>query len=253
MEIRTLSRAAQILSSVNAESSGATLSDVVNSVALSKATTHRFLRALVEIDFLSHEPDRGTYRIGPALLRFGASAMQYHDLKAAARPYLEEAQLATGESATLVVPSGEQRLTLDVVLSGQELRAAPEIGGLKPIYEGAAGKAMLAWYRQSELDAVYESLALQHPASRGGAKLRRLKRDMNEIRERGYAISVGESVRGEAASAAPIFGKSGKVVGSLNVSGPELRMPESTLRKNGKMLAAGAASLSKSLKLRWAE
>ena len=249
MEIRTLSRAARILSSVNAEASGTTLSDVVNSVALSKATTHRFLRALVEIDFLSHEPDRGTYRIGPALLRFGASATQYHDLKAAARPYLEEAQATTGESATLVVPSGEQRLTLDVVLSGQELRAAPEIGGLKPIYEGAAGKAMLAWYRQSELDAVYRSPALQRLASRAGARFKRLKRDLNDVRERGYATSVGESVRGEAASAAPIFGRSEKIIGSLNVSGPELRMPESTLRKNGKLLAAAAATLSKSLKL----
>lgn len=247
MEIRALTRAAQILASVKAEPAGATLMEIVDDVALSKATTYRFLQALLTMDFLRVDPERGTYHIGPVLLGFGRHAVEHQGLRAAAHPFLEALRASTGETVTLVVPSGAQRLTLDVVLSEQELRAVPELGALKPIHAGAAGKAMLAWYPADDLRSLFKSPSLKRVTERTVATLSALQRDLVRVRERGYAVSVGETVFGQAASAAPVFDADGKVVASINISGPAIRMPSGTLRTHGLLAVDMAESLSKKL------
>jgi DNA-binding IclR family transcriptional regulator len=247
VEIRALSRAAQILASVNADPAGATLSKIVDSVALSKATTYRFVQALLRMDFLRLEPETGTYYIGPALLRFGRLGQQHEDLRMIARPFLEELREATGETLTLVVPSGRHRLTIDVVLSEHELRAAPELGGIKPIHAGAAGKAMLAWYTEADFLSLFDGVSLKQVTTRTVTSARVLERELARIRQRGYATSIGETVYGQSASAAPLLGDDEKVVGSLNVSGPTIRLPAAALRRNGEIAAAAAAKLSKKI------
>ena len=250
MEIRALSRAAQILASVSADTAGVTLSKIVESAALSKATTYRFVQALLRLDFLRLEPETGAYYVGPALLRFGRLAQHHDNLRMMARPFLEELRESTGETLTLVVPSGRHRLTVDVVLSEHELRAAPEVGGIKPIHAGAAGKVMLAWYPEEELLSLFGETALKRVTPRTVSSVRVLERELARIRERGYATSTGETVYGQAASAAALLGDDGKVVGSLNISGPTIRLAPATLRRNGELAATAAAKLSKKIGLR---
>ncbi len=245
MEIRALSRAAQILASVGADPSGVTLSKIVGSVALSKATTYRFVQALLRLEFLRLEPETGAYYVGPALLRFGRLGQQHDNLRMMARPFLEELRESTGETVTLVVPSGRHRLTLDVALSEHELRAAPEVGSIKPIHAGAAGKAMLAWYPEAELLSLLDETALKRVTPRTITSVRVLELELARIRERGYAMSTGETVVGQAASAAAVLGDDGKVVGSLNISGPTIRLPAAKLRRNGELAATATAKLSK--------
>ena len=247
MEIRALSRVVQILASVSARPTGITLSEIVTDVRLSKATTYRFVRALVAVDFLRLEPDTGGYHIGPALLRFGRLAGHHEGLRLLARPFLDALRASTTETVSLVVPAGTERLTIDVVLSDHELRAAPEVGSLKPIYAGAAGKALLAGYPDDELDSLLGRVALKAVAPGTITSRSALERDLARIRERGYATSVDETVFGQAASAAPVFRDDGKVVASITVSGPRVRLPRTKLQKHGELVAAAAAKLSRKL------
>lgn len=247
VEIRALTRAAQILASVNADPGGATLSKIVDSVALSKATTYRFVQALLRMDFLRLEPETGAYYIGPALLRFGRLGQRHEDLRLIAHPFLEDLRKTTGETITLVVPSGGYRLTIDVVLSEHELRAVPELGGVKPIYAGAAGKTMLAWYPEAEVLSLLGGASLKRVTSRTVTSVRVLQRELGRIRQQGYATSIGETVYGQSASAAPLLGDGDRVIGALNVSGPTIRLPTGELRRNGELVSAAAAKLSKKI------
>jgi DNA-binding IclR family transcriptional regulator len=51
----------------------------------------------------------------------------------------------------------------------------------------------------------------------------RLRRSLAEIKQDGYALSEGETVLGAAAVAMPILDASGRVVGSVNITGPVTR------------------------------
>jgi IclR family acetate operon transcriptional repressor len=247
LEIRALTRAARILASISVSPTGQTLSEIASSVDLSKATTHRFVQALVTIDYLRSDSRSATYHIGPALLSFANAGAGLEELRALAGPVLKELRTATLETASLVVPSGLSRLTVEVELSEHELRAVPEPGGIKPIHAGAAGKALLAWYPEETLQGLLRDLELRAVTPRTITTAQELLRELTRIRSRGYAVSSGETEPGQAASAAPIFNADGTVLGCLNISGPASRLPAATLRANGELAVAAAKKLGSRL------
>jgi DNA-binding IclR family transcriptional regulator len=51
----------------------------------------------------------------------------------------------------------------------------------------------------------------------------RLRRQLAEIRERGYAVSFGERQEGAGSVAAPVFDREGAVAAVMSVCGPEER------------------------------
>jgi DNA-binding IclR family transcriptional regulator len=216
-------------------------------VDLSKATTHRFVQALVTIDYLRHDSHSATYHLGPALLSFANSGAGLQELRALGRPALKDLRTTTLETVSLVVPSGLSRLTVEVELSEHELRAVPEPGSIKPIHAGAAGKSILAWYPAETLDALFKDVALRAVTPRTITTRAELMQELARIRARGYAISVGETEPGQAASAAPIFDAAGKVLGCLNISGPASRLPPAKLRANGELAIAAAKKLGSKL------
>jgi len=247
LEIRALTRAARILASISVSPTGQTLSELVASVDLSKATTHRFVQALVTIDYLRYDSRSATYHIGPALLGFANAGAGLEELRALARPVLKDLRSATLETISLVVPSGLSRLTVEVEFSEHELRAVPEPGGIKPIHAGAAGKALLAWYPKEALHGLLKDLDLRAVTPQTITTAPELLRALARVRSRGYAISAGETEPGQSASAAPIFGADGTVMGCLNISGPASRLPAATLRANGELAVAAAKKLGSRL------
>lgn len=249
MEMRALTRVAGILSSVGSSPAGRSLSEIADDVELSKATTHRFVQALLAIDYVRHDSISAKYHVGTALARLadaGAGA-GLAELRTLARPLLKELRMATLETVSLVVPSGASRLNVEVELSEHELRSVPLPGGTKPIYAGAAGKAILAWWSREAVESFLNQVELLAVAPRTITKRADLIRELARTRSRGYAISVGETEPWQAASAAPIFGAEAIVVGCLNISGPTSRLPPAKLRANGELAVAATKRLGRIL------
>jgi DNA-binding IclR family transcriptional regulator len=63
-----------------------------------------------------------------------------------------------------------------------------------------------------------------------------LKKDLQEIVARGYAVEREEAVIGEAGIAAPIFDRRGETIGAVGVAGPRERL----LRKGREAVLADA-------------
>lgn len=247
MEMRALTRVASILSSVGSSPAGRTLSEIAADVELSKGTTHRFVQALLAIDYVRHDSISAKYHIGTALARLADAGAGLAELRTLARPILKELRTATLETVSLVVPSGVSRLNVEVELSEHELRSVPLPGGTKPIYAGAAGKSILAWWSGEALDRLLKDVELRAVAPRTITTRAELVRELARTRSRGYAISVGETEPWQAASAAPIFGAEGTVVGCLNISGPTSRLPPATLCANGELAVAAGKKLGRIL------
>ena len=63
----------------------------------------------------------------------------------------------------------------------------------------------------------------------------------------GYATSRDELIQGAVAVAAPFFGANGRVLGSLAVFGPSVRLNQERIDAIAAQLVAGASELSRSL------
>jgi DNA-binding IclR family transcriptional regulator len=120
---------------------------------------------------------------------------------------------------------GTDRLNIDVVLGTHELKAVPEVGGTRPIYAGAAGKALLAFLSDGEAKQVIGDSRIPKVARNTVESGRALYASLKAIRDRGYARSAEETVNGQGAIAAPIL-VNGSLVGVVNVSIPLVRLSE---------------------------
>ncbi len=238
-------RVADVLLAVADDHPRARVSDISRRLGLSKAVVHRILRSLARRGLVIAVPD-GAYSLGPAVAGLAVAAVRDLDLRSAAMPTLRSLAARTGETATLSLLTGDARVYLEQVVSGQQIRMQVELGRRFPLHAGASGKAILAAapddVRQRVLAAGLTALTPRTIVDR-----RRLERELGRIARRGVASSRGERQHDAASVAAPIFGLSGEVVGAVSVCGPAPRFDDATCRRLAPIVSAGAAEIDAAL------
>ena len=93
-----------------------------------------------------------------------------------------------------------------------------------PLFRGATSKAILAFLPERHLMRLYlDNPQLVNEAGLG-ATWHEFKVSLRQIRQQGYAVSVGEVDEGVFGIAAPVFDPNAKVIGSLSLVRPASAM-----------------------------
>lgn len=219
--IAAIERASDVLS-LFAESDESTLgiTEIAQSLDLSKAVVYRILssfraKGYVEVDAASRR-----YSLGPRALQLGLAYLNRIDVRALARPELQQLVAATNETATLSVRSGWQRVYIDQVTPDRDVKMVVQLGRSVPLHAGASSKAFLAFLPDAELDALLTEHELTALTAKTVTSERTLRKELATIRNRGYAVSLGERMNGAGSVAAPVRGHDGGAVAVMSVSGP---------------------------------
>lgn len=235
---KVLQKALRVLDLFTAERPSWSVTEVARELELPTATAHRILRSLETHSYLNKTDAR--YRLGFAAVDLGRRAIASVDLRRRLAPALRELARDTEETVLLTIYDEARRgsLCVDRIESTQSLRLSLEIGRVTPIHAGASAKALLAFLEEP---IVEEALAgpLEKLAPRTITDPRKLRRELAEIRSRGYAASLEENDAGAWGLAAPI--RSGQaVVASVGFAAPMVRHSETTVRKLAKATLAAA-------------
>lgn len=217
---------------------------IARELGLSKAVVHRILQSLTARGMTAYEPSSRAYRLGPAVAALGARALRESDLRSAALEVLRRLRDETGETATLtsLLPNG--RVYLDQFEGVHEIKMRVELGRRFPLHAGSSGKCLLAFLPAAERDRVLAGglAALTPDTVTDPAALRG---ELQEIRARGYAVSAGERQADAASVAAPVFGLSGEVIGSISACGPRYRLTADFAERIAPQVTAAAAQISR--------
>ena len=199
------------------------LGDIAAKLELSKAAVHGVLSNLEARRYVERTPDRQGYRLGHRLWELGLVASESIELPKVAHRYLEQLVELSSESSQLAEYCAPGEVVyLDRVDSPNPVRANIHVGRRAPAYCVATGRALLAFQPKSEIDRVCDG-PLQSFTKKTIVKPAKLRRELDLVRQRGYAINHGE-YRGEIVGiAAPIRDHQGNVIAALSVSGPEYR------------------------------
>ena len=118
-----------------------------------------------------------------------------------------------------------------------------------PLFRGATSKAILAFLPERHLTRLYLNNAQLVNEAGLGANWQEFKASLRQIRQQGYAISVGEVDSGVFGIAAPVFDSNSKVIASISVVRPASQMDSVHWAKEtaalvdiGKRLSAGTAA-----------
>ncbi|MBS1894613.1 MAG: IclR family transcriptional regulator [Actinobacteria bacterium] len=234
---QSVDRAIRILKVFSTDRPTLTLAEVAAAVSLTPPTTHRLLQALRAQDLVVFDEHRRHYTLGSGVMRIAGVVLD-QELLASARVRLAELRDATGETVALHWRLQDSRVCLIELVSERPVHMASGVGNSYPLTAGAAGKAMLAFTDPIEVERLLEQSLL------GVADRDELRAALPSIRALGYAGSMGETVPGGVALAAPLLDAEGRAVAALNVTGPGTRMGSTDIPALGASLSATAAWLT---------
>ncbi|MEV6845753.1 IclR family transcriptional regulator [Actinoplanes sp. NPDC051411] len=220
----TVERAADVLL-LFADSSSAQLgvTEIANTLGMSKSAVHRILLSFKNKRLLELDPQTKKYALGPTILGLGARYLGRLDIRTFAAPELTRLSRATDETATLSIRSGaDRRVYVDQVTPDREVLMSVQLGVAHPLHAGGSSKSLLAFLPQVEIDQ-YLSGSLDKVTSKTVTNVRTLRKELNLIRERGWAQSSGERQLGSASVAAPILNRDGYPLAVVSVCGPAER------------------------------
>jgi len=217
--VRAVDRALDILLAFKGADGGLTVADLLKRVDLSRPTLYRLLHTLEKKEFLISSGDPQRFRLGPSVAQLAHSWNAGLNLAEVAQPAMQCVWEATGETVALFVPEGLMRLCVAEMPSQQALSFRRGVGYRERLVLGASGRAILAQIEATiELDSYAAGLEID---------LQKCRAELEKTRKRGFAVSRDELIVGAVAIAAPIFDGASRVVGSLGIFGPTVRLPDS--------------------------
>jgi DNA-binding IclR family transcriptional regulator len=183
-----------------------------------KGTVYGILRTLEKVGFVEQDPDSGKYQIGPALLHIGSRYLEDNELRLRALSWSDNLSTRSGESVRIGTPHENLVLVVHRVIRPDDTPQALPVGSLIPLHATALGKALLAHRRDLASALAKRDLASCTSATVTARK--RLKTQLENVADRGWADDVGEFLPGVASIAAPIEGRHRAVIGAIAISGP---------------------------------
>lgn len=247
-DVRSLDRAVAILNAFSRERGELGLSAVAELTGLTTSTAHRLLNSLLTHGLIQQVSGSKRYALGSHILRLAYIASGNVSVRQAALPIMQRLRDASDETIGLhLIRADNRRIVVDQVESRQPLRRTyTELGEPIALHQGAPGKVLLAFLSPEAREAL---LAAPLPAvtELTPTDPDKLRQELQEIRERGYALSFGERVRDIHTVAVPVSNHTGSVIACLSVTGPTVRMPRERLESLAELAMVAARDLSRQL------
>lgn len=222
------------------------VSEIAQILAMDKAQVHRYLTSLRAEGFAVLNEATHRYSIGFRSLQITCALVNQFDLPSVAVPFLQKLRDASSETACLTMRIGNRRVHLLQAESHHEIRHKFPMSISVPIHCGAAGQCLLAFSNDStEVVSILEGNLEKLTPSTITDPIA-LRQVIKEVKERGYATSLGQRVPGSRSIAAPVWSWRGDLF-ALVISGPSLRFTRKSADNLIPVVVELATSLSSAL------
>jgi len=244
--VQVLDRAAGILEALAEQESDRSLLELSERLGLHKSTVHRLLMVLERHRLVEKSASSGRYGLGLRLFELGQKAIGRLGLADRARPHLERLAAAVGETAHLCVLDDAGVLYLAKVEPSRTVRVPSTVGRRNPAHCTAVGKTLLAALASEEVDRILSTAGLPAFTPNTIVSAAALKRELDTVRARGYAVDDEEIEEGLLCIGAPVRDSS-HVVASISIAGPKFRVPPRKVPTLAARVVAAADELSTEL------
>jgi DNA-binding IclR family transcriptional regulator len=200
----SVKKAFKILHTIADSSTGMGVSELAKQLKIGKSTVHGITASLEELGVLVRDPIDKRYNVGYTLLELGRKTYGRIELREIARAPMERLMEKVGETIFLGIMNGGHITILDVVESQNEMKITSPPGTRLPLLAGATGKVFLSLLDEKRAREIIQKVGLPRFTSRSVTDPKKFFRDVEEAKQRGYAIDNEEYLLGVRAIAAPI-------------------------------------------------
>ena len=229
---KSLQKALRILLHVGQSDSEMGVTQLASALNLNKATVHRLLKAMEKFALIEKNPESEKYRLGLKLLELGTKVMHSRTLQSEAHRFLLDLAHESSESISFAAALSGGVVCLDRVDSPHTvIGIRTPVGARFQPHCTAIGKLVLAYLPDQEVESVVLGAGLKRFTPFTIVRLPELRENLQQIRQRGYALDGQELERGLSGVAAPVLSHDGRFLAGVGMAGPTLRFRGKELRQ----------------------
>ena len=227
----TLVNAIQLMDCFSKEEPYLGVREAARMTGLSTSTTGRVFASLKELGLLVQDMETRQYALAGKILAWAEVYTATLDIRRVALPFIYDLQRLTGETISLYVREGKQRVCVERLESEQNVRMVARVGRYIPLHAGSAGKLFLAYMTEDQQQAFLETEVRKAFTPMTITDPEKLLAECRKIVKQGYSLSHGEWTVDASGVAAPIFNQRGQMVAAMTISGPTQRFTPEKVKK----------------------
>jgi len=225
--IEVISKTLQIVETLRDSPDGLTLRALAEQTRQVKSSIHRILRTLAAHGYIEQSHRGGVYRLGMQFLSVAGGVRAGLNMVELVRPFSRKLKEKFDESTYIAVLREGQAVFVDVQETHRDLRLVGPLGARVHFHATAAGKAMAAFFPESEQQKLLHDLPQIAITGNTVVDPERVREKWRQVHEAGYAINDEETIVGAVFIASPVFDSRGTACGSISIGVPKPRYTDS--------------------------
>ncbi len=225
--------------------------DLSELLDLHKSTVHRLLASLISMGYVTQNELTGAYALTYKLVEMAGKILKNADILNLIRPYAEQLSNSCDETIHFVKKTGNNVLYLEKLESqsvkARSFRLSSQVGLTRPMYCSGVGKVILAYLPETEVEQIWNSSDIVKKTAFTITDFKEFKKELRQIRSRGYALDNEENELGIRCIAVPVFDYHETPQYALSISTLVSRMPDERLEELAGQLLAAARDMSRVL------
>ena len=229
--IQSVSHALDVLEQFRGEEDELGVTELSKRLKLHKNNVFRILATLQSRNYIEQNKSNENYRLGVKCLELGQTFIQQRGMLKQSRAILSDLAERSGETSYISILRANEVVYIDAVETSSTVRVVSRLGLHMPTHATAAGKALIAFDSEEEIRNRFGK-ELTRYTDNTFRSIDELVRDLERVRERGYATDMEEFEIGLRCIAAPVRDYTRKVIGAVSVSGPAHRMSDERIEQS---------------------
>jgi len=217
--VRSISRAIHIMRAFTPERRHLTLAEIVRATGLDAGTTRRILVTLRDESIVRQDENSGAYCLALDVLQIAGAVPEGNSLRELTQSRLMRLARDTGATVFLSILRNNAAICLARYHGESAVQVRWwSVGGKLPLNCGAGPKVLLAHMPNEERNGVLASNLTQLTA-KSVIDAEHLRKELDDIRETGWAITHDDVAVGLSALAMPLTNAAGDVLAAVSVGG----------------------------------
>jgi len=247
-KVHSLERGLDLIEILADKVSEKSLTEIGKRAGFNLSTTHRILNALKSRGYIEQNPTNSKYRLTFKFFEIGNLIVRRLNFREEAVPMLTDLAEKTGESAHLIILDHNEALCIERIEGHHHIRVLfLQTGNRMPLHVGAGPRVLLAHLPEEEIDRVIKSKGLPAWTKRTITDPEVLKKDLEKIREQGYALSFEDATEDVTSVGCPVRQSSDEVIAAISIGGISTHFAEDNLASLIKLVKDAAYKLSRRL------
>jgi DNA-binding IclR family transcriptional regulator len=222
MSVGVVKKLFTVLEALADEGGPTSLARLSGQTRISKPTLYRLLQTMCELGYATQDSIRGRYVRTAKLWMLGRNG-ESEALQHRARPIMEALHKRFNETINLGVLNGLNVRYMIAIESTQALRHMTQPNDDDLYYSTAVGRAIAAFLSEEDQSAMLSQTKLKAFTKHTVRTIKDLRKSLDEIRARGWAMDDEETEAGVACFAVPILQQDEAVAG-ISLSMPKVRL-----------------------------